>query len=556
MVHPWMQFIALPPSLAEFTIQIEKEVGRILVSRYGLGVDVGPIRLKARDMAKQAGRHRPTPPDNSSRGGSSSSSSSDDDQKGDDEENNEGEVDAELSRQQEAYDDHHDKVDRRTSGKSQHGKFKLNCFVNDSAAGEHFHLYYRNQTAHNDGQHTGPPDVDDDCALPLLKEVVKEVTDRFLTYGGLGQVAAEYDLRSNNVFENTVAREIYESYGNAGENSNAEGRGEGGGQLPMTAASTYKFFCKLYGVEWGANSWQRVTQDWPYPAGVRIGVIGIGYGEEWILLEMGRRAINKVFSDVPPLHVVGFEIDPQVSKQCDKNIHTLGVQEAVRCFTADFLAVGVIAEFETSLVAHFQLSFLYTTAAVNQVFALHVYTYAIQHGLVLITDQYNSKHFEKVYNDLFPYAGRAGHVAVAAGADARLRKERMPAKMCDAYVGGGSGGADDVSSKRPIFVFDCRDAVLDADVRSAMVRRLAPHIKTLTVDIWKRSKGSHDKGFCGWINKILEPRHYRGGKSFSFLYQQSSLSSVITLPSIIPHFPSSPDRWYGVQDVPLTTQYG
>ena len=425
---------------------------------------------------------------------------------------------------QEAFDEHHRKVDMIKRGKSQHGKFLDNSYINETLRGEHFRLYHRpHQNGLNDGQHTGTPDIDDDCTLPLLKEVVKEVIERWLLFNGRGQIEDWYDRQSNNVFQNSRAIEIYETLGNAGENSNAVGRGEGGGQLPMTAESTYNFFCKLYGVEFKDNSWVRVTEEWPYPAGIRMGAIGIGYGEECCLLVLGWREIDRVLSGVPPLHVIGFEIDPAVSKKCHKNIQTVGVQGSVRCFTADFLAVGVIAEFESSLVAHFNLSFLYTTAAVNQVFALHVHTYAILHGLVLITDEFNSKHFMAVHDGLFPLNGKQGHAAVgAAVAQFRLSRETRPVKMCDAIVGGDSSGGDDTSSVRPLFVFDCRDAVLDAQVRSSMVKVLAPHIKRLTEEVWQRSKGDHHtKGFCCWINKILDSRNYRGGESFFFVYSDS-----------------------------------
>ena len=432
-----------------------------------------------------------------------------------------------MLRRQEAYDKHHNNIDLLTSGKSKHGPFMLNCYVDNSrgecSRGEHYHLYH---VANHDGQHTSPPDIIDNSALPLIKGVVKDVIERYLAYDGLDEVEEEYDLKSANLFRNHVAKDIYEVYGNAAQTSVGLGRGAGGGQLPMTADSVYRFTCVVYNVVWcdRASSWIRVTNEWPHAGEMRVGVIGPGYGEEWLLIAKAVAEIRRQYPDAPRLRVIGFEIDEAVAKKCHKNIHALGVQEDVRCFVADWFAVGAIAEFGTSLVAEFNLGFLYTTAAVGPEFALHVYTYGILHRLVVITDERSSQHFVEAYNQLFPYPGRAGNRGVN-------RLPSMPVKMCDARVGGAGSGGDEVSSLRPIWKLDCREreeGEFSAADRAKTVKLLASQVKKRTLATWTRSKGGHTTGgFCQWLNRTMEPHRYKEGEeSFLFTYYATTTSPL------------------------------
>ena len=495
-----MRYLPVPLSLQSLTISIEKEIGSILDHRFGIAMDVGQIG-SSRQMAAQAGRHRPTastPSDSGAQAGEGNEWMQR-------EQSGREQRQLDLQRRQEAFDAEHDQLDIVVlRGESQLGKFYDNSYKNSTSRGEHFYLYGRPRSDEY-GHHTAAPDIEADSNLLLLYKVAEEVIAAFLADGGPAQ--SEYDMQSGNLFQNYAALQIYQNYGNASETSHAEGRGEGGGQLPMDALSTYNFFCKLYGVEWKDDCWQRVTETWPYPDGIRIGVMGIGYGEEWLLIAKGKKELEKVegFAPVPALHVVGFEIDEAVSDKCRLNIEALGVQDLVSCFTADFFVVGVLAEFESSIVAHFELSHFYTTAAVSEAFALHIYMFGILHGLVLYTDAFTKDHFVKAYKHAYKRAHEAN-----ANTD-RLTKERLPLQLCVAYVRGG----DDVVSRRPIFEWNVRTAITDAAARSAIVERLARNIKLLTEGTWGRSRGSHREKFGRDINAFLD-LHYYQSKSFRY----------------------------------------
>ena len=515
MIHPLMRFLRIPLSLQAFTISIEKEIGRILDDRYGIAIRVGQIG-SSRQMAAQVGRHRPTESDNSR--SSSSSSSSSNEWMEQEENDHQRQQQLVLQKQQEAYDAGHDKLDGILRGESQLGRLFDNSYKNITMRGEHFHLY-RQPRSDDDGRRTAAPDIEADSNLLLLEKVTKEVIASFLADGGPAR-SDEYDLGSNNIFRNATAATIYQVHGNASESSHAEGRGEGGGQLPMDALSTYNFFCKMFGVEWKDDSWQRVTETWPYPDGIHIGVMGIGYGEEWLLIVAGWRELQQVDrwreAPVPALRIVGFEIDDAVSAKCRENIVTRQVQDVVSCATADFFEVGVLAKFDSSIVAQFELSHFYTTAAVSEAFALHIYMFGILHGLVMYTDAFNKDHFVKAYKHAYPRSIR--------GVDNpdRLTNERLPQQLCIAYVRGG----DDIVSRRPIFEWNVHTAMMGAaDHQSAIVPKLAGRLKSLTEDSWVRSKGSHSTKLCREINAFLDLDYYR---SKSFLYAVFIL--VVTFP--------------------------
>ena len=490
-----MGFLRLPPPLHGLAISIEKEIGRILHDRHGIGMNVGQIG-SSREMAAQAGRRRPTECDSSS----SSSSSNSVEWMEQLQNNQQLEQQQDLQKRKDAFDEAHNKLDNVLRGVSSRlGPFFDNSYKVNSTRGEHYYLY-RRRNSQDDGQHTTAPDIEADSNLFFLMKVTKEVIDSFLAEGEPGQ-QHEYDLASNNPFRNVVASTIYNFHGNASETSNAEGRGEGGGQLPMDANSTFKYFCKLFGVEWKEDSWQRVTESWPCPDGVRIGVIGIGFGEEWLLIVEGWRALKKVDgwgSAVPALKIVGFEIDEAVSKKFQQTIETLKAQDVVSCFTADFFEFGVLAEFDSSIVRKFQLSHFYTTAAVSEAFALHIYMFGILHGLVIYTDAFNKDHFLKAYKTAYPKSANG-----VVNPD-RLTTESLPLQMCIAYVRGGDG----IVSRRPIFEWNCNMA-MDAAARLAIVKKLGRSIKFLTEDTWERSKGSHSEKFGRHINALLDPSYYR-----------------------------------------------
>lgn len=403
---------------------------------------------------------------------------------------------------QAAWDTHFQLVDKVRDGKSLLGPLHDNSYKR-RRRGELFYLYRKPRAENNaGGQHTATTiDIERDSNILLLKQVSEEVIKEFLASGGPPQ-RAEFDVRSGNVFENTTAKDIYLRYGNAAQTSVTGGRGEGGGQLPMCAESTYNLFCCCFGVTWDSDlsSWQRVTDRWPFPDGIRLGVFGPGFGEEWLLMAEGRKALLRMpwleGEEVPELFVVGFEIDAAVSSKCQENAVTLGLQDVVHCYKADFFRVAVLARFESSIVQKFRLTHVYTTAAIDELFSVHFYCFGLLHGLVTYSDCFTAAYFIDAYNTAFP---------VIRGAESGcLTREKLPSQLCEAHVRGGDG----INSRRPLWSCDCR-GLPEAD-RSAAVAKLAQSIKVLSEDLWTRSRGSHTVGFGRQINYLLEPRHYGG----------------------------------------------
>ena len=208
-----------------------------------------------------------------------------------------------------------------------------------------------------------------------------------------------------------------------------------------------------------------------------------------------------------------------MSRTCQENTQKLGLQDVFHCYTADFFQVAVLAPFDTSIVRKFELTHIYTTAAMDDIFALLFYCFALVHGVVVYSDCFNAEHFVKAYKTAFPRRR-----SLESGS--RPARDRLPSELCRAYVRGGDG----INSPRPLWSWDC--GVLPEEERLAIVLELAQSIREGSEDLWSRSRGNHHIGFGRHINYQLEPRHYER-KSFLISYTKPTIvfffSSALTV---------------------------